>query len=62
MADSDRERALSDALKAQAYDLERLASEHAASLRGTGNEELAERIEELARNARTAAEEHDASS
>lgn len=56
---SDREFALSEALKATAYDLQRLADKHVEPLRQEGIDDVADAIEQQARDAKSLAEEFD---
>jgi hypothetical protein len=48
-----------DALKAAAYDMRRLADKHSAALRAVGQDELADQLERMARDAEANAQEHD---
>lgn len=59
MPSDEQRRAEQDALKATAYDMQRLADRHVAELRRLGQDELADRLESLARDARAVAEERD---
>jgi hypothetical protein len=57
---SEKEQRQADDLKAFAWDMRQLEQRHVSELRKQGLDDLAEKIEDLAKNAQAAAEEFDA--
>jgi hypothetical protein len=59
MSDDAEDFAISEAMRATAYDLRKLANDHVEQLREEGNDDLADNIERIAREAEARAEEWD---
>jgi hypothetical protein len=57
--DDEAMKAEENVRKAAAWDLEQIAKRHAPRLRRVGQDELADKIEQAARDLRANAEEHD---